>query len=87
MLVHQICAIGSPGHNLASTLRLDLIADLGVACTCALLRLVTRHGRLHPGMAPKVEGPSVNSEAWEHTPPEELRRMLESDGRARSPYL
>ena len=37
---------------------------------------------------PQGRGPErVNSEAWEHTPPEELRRMLESDGRARSPYL
>jgi hypothetical protein len=53
----------------------------------AVLRLATRHGRLHPGIAPKVAGPVVNSEAWELTPPDELRRMLESDGRATSPYL
>ena len=82
-----IGSMGSPGHNVATKLRLDLITDLGVECTCALLRVVTRHGRLHPGIAPKVEGPIVNSEASDYTPKDELKRMLESDGRARSPYL
>ena len=69
--------MGSPGHNVATKLRLDLITDLGVECTCALLRVVTRHGRLHPGIAPKVEGPIVNSEASDYTPKDELKRMLE----------
>ena len=78
---------GSPSHSLATRLRLDLLAMLGVERACALLRLVTRHGRLHPGLAPKVEGPTVNSEKGAVTPAHELRRMIESDGRAQSPFL
>ena len=79
--------LGSPGHKVATTLRLDLVAEIGVEKACALLRVVTRHGRLHPGIAPKVEGPVINSEKWELTPEAELQRMLSSDGRAESPFL
>lgn len=78
---------GSPSHTLATKLRIDLVALLGVERACALLRLVTRHGRLHPGIAPKVEGPTVNSEKGGITPLEEVRRMIESDGRVQSPFL
>lgn len=79
--------LGSASHTVATKLRLDLIAELGVAKACALLRVVTRHGRVHPGLAPQVEGPAVNSEAWELTPPAEVDRMMSTDGRADSPYL
>ena len=82
-----IGSCGSPSHNAATKLRLTLISDLGVEKACALLRVVTRHARLHPGIAPRVEGPVVNSEAWQETPPDEWRRLVESDGKVSSPYL
>ena len=41
----------------------------------ALLRLMTRDGRLDPGLAPPVAGPVVNAEAGEQTPPKEIERM------------
>ena len=83
-------AIGAPGsasHNAASTLRLDLIAQIGVDEACALLRAMTRDGRLYPGTALPIEGPTVNSEKSEVTPAHELRRMLATDGAGDSPYL
>lgn len=78
---------GSATHTVATKLRLSLIGQLGVEKSCALLRVVTRHGRLHPGIAPKIEGPVVNSEKSENTPPDEWRRLIESDGKAASPFL
>ena len=38
---------------------------LGIQRCNALLRCMTRGGRLHPGMAPMVHGPIVNSEHGE----------------------
>ena len=79
--------LGSPGHTVATRLRIDLVAEMGIERACALLRVVTRHGRLHPGLAPRIDGPLVNSEACQYTSNEEWRRMLESDGQAPSPFL
>jgi len=59
---------GSPTHNAATKLRLDLIASLGGETTSALLRSLTRHGRLYPGIAPTIEGEVVNSEKGGFTP-------------------
>lgn len=77
--------VGSESHTVATKLRLDLIAELGVERACALLRVVTRHGRLR--LALRVEGPVVNSEAWQQTPEDELERMLTSKGQVDSPFL
>ena len=84
------CTIGSVGsatHNMATKLRLDLMASVGADAACSLLRAITRGGRLHPGIAPSINGPIVNSEAAQYTPPDELQRMLASEGKASSPYL
>ena len=40
--------------KVAMKLRLALVDQLGVRATCALLRVLTRHGRLHPGLSPQV---------------------------------
>ena len=40
------------------------------------LRLATRDGRLHPGLAPPVEGEVVASERGDLTPEEEVARVL-----------
>ena len=53
------------------------------AAANALLRLMTRHGRLHPGLAPPVEGPIISAEAGQQTPPEEIanmRRVVAAEG-------
>lgn len=43
----------------------------------ALLRAMTRHGRLRGnGLAPPVRGPVINSEASEATPIDEVRRLM-----------
>ena len=84
-----IGGLGSASHTAAVKLRLDLMAQFGGAVTNALLRAMTRHGRLHPGLAPTIEGPTVNSEKSQLTPPDELARMMESRGASDcgSPYL
>ena len=74
-------------HTVATKLRLTTISQIGVTATCAVLRITTRHGRLCPGLAPKIEGPTVNSEKSESTPPAEMARMMNSEGKAESPYL
>ena len=67
---------GSLHREAASSLRGQLISILGGAERAnALLRLMTRHCRLFPGLAPTVSGPIVNSEAGEHTSREEVKRM------------
>jgi len=82
---------GSPTYTLAAKVRLELLSSVGLKSTCALLRAMTRHGRLHPGIAPPVTGPVVNSEKAQSTPSEELHRLMTSDGvldgREDSPYL
>ena len=60
---------------LVITVITQVITILGADRSNALLRLMTRDGRLHPGLAPVVSGPVVNSEAGHHTPPDELKRM------------
>ncbi|KAL1496580.1 hypothetical protein AB1Y20_014185 [Prymnesium parvum] len=77
--------LGSATHNAAVSIRLELLLQFGEERANALLRLLTRDGRLYPGLAPKVEGPIVNSEASEMTPPEELARMMSSDDPEASP--
>ena len=46
------------------------------ASVSTLLRLITRHGRLCPGLAPKVTGPIVSSEAGDITPAAEVAKLF-----------
>ena len=59
-------------------MRAELLGMLGADASLAnaALRAATRDGRLHPGLAPPVSGPTVNSEAKERTPPAEIARMM-----------
>ena len=62
-------------------MRKELMSFLGGRTTNALLRAMTRDGRLYPGTHPKVEGPVVNADHGEDfTPADELARMLEGNG-------
>lgn len=45
---------------------------IGQELACAVMRVTTRHGRLYPGLAPKIEGPVVNSEAGDITPADKV---------------
>ena len=71
---------GWPVHQEAATkatrLRRELMSVLGARCTNALLRAISRDGRLYPGLAPKVEGPIINSEKSQYTPREEAERLF-----------
>ena len=68
--------MGSASHNLATKLRLEPLGELGAQTACALLRAVVRGGRLHPGLAPEIRGPTVNTEKGERTPLHEVRELL-----------
>jgi len=73
---------GTRPRDVADRLRAELAGVLGGgAAVRALLAAMTRDGRLHPGLAPPVEGPVVSGEMgrgeFKVTPPEELARMLE----------
>ena len=65
---------------LAIELRATLVSQFGVDGACALLRAVTRHGRLHPGLAPPDDPEMINSEAKQVTPldamPEDVATMI-----------
>ena len=65
-------------YKSAQTLRKELIAVLGEDGASALIRMSSRDGRLHPGLAPfRSEGsPFINSEKGGWTPPDELRRWF-----------
>lgn len=82
---------GTPLYELAVNLRVALVSQFGVATAGAFLRACTRHGRVYPGPPAVGEGAEiVNSEAKQHTPEEEVARMLASgeDGRyCESPFL
>ena len=69
---------GWPGNDAAAKarrLRSELMAILGTPRANALLRCISRDGRLHPGLAPAVEGPIVNSEKEQYTPRDEAERL------------
>ena len=67
---------GSDARARARRIREELMALLGGAATNALLRMVSRDGRLSPGLAPAVEGETVNSEKGAMTPAEEVHRWF-----------
>jgi hypothetical protein len=51
--------------------------QLGLLRCCALLRLMTRHGRLYPGLAASLEGHRyISSEKGETTPYEDYAKLL-----------
>lgn len=55
--------------------------SLGVRRANALLRAMTRDGRLHPGLAPPVTGEVISSEEGQLTPAGEYARLVcDSDG-------
>lgn len=86
-----LAVMGPPGsetHTIATKLRLTMMSQVGPDATCAVMRLATRHGRLSPGLAPKIEGPVVNSEKSDQTPIPELNRIMQSGGKGiESPFL
>ena len=59
-------------HTAATKLRLDMLAPLGGKATSALLRSLTRHGRLHPGIAPRIGHDMVNSEKGGFSPQDQV---------------
>ena len=70
-------AEGSAARRHATRTRAELIALLGSASLAnALLRAMTRDGRLHPGLAPSVGERVVNSEAGQISPLEEYHEAL-----------
>ncbi|KAL1515248.1 hypothetical protein AB1Y20_001882 [Prymnesium parvum] len=74
-------AVGTAKHTLAVQLRLNLVKQFGDAAS-ALLRITTRHGRLHPGPPPVSPEEIVNSEAKQVTAsddlPKEVAHMIQS---------
>ena len=62
----------------ATQMRSHLIMVLGVARANALLRLMTRHGRLHPGLAPKLGGAVVGTDEHNFSSVGELRQWVKS---------
>ena len=57
------------------------------ACASNIWQM-TRHGRLYPGTAPNIEGPTVNSEKSEMTSPADLAQLFSPDGAVPdSPFL
>uniref|UniRef100_A0A7S0J9D4 JmjC domain-containing protein n=1 Tax=Calcidiscus leptoporus TaxID=127549 RepID=A0A7S0J9D4_9EUKA len=72
--------VASAIKQTAKRLRSEMAMALGGAANVGkLLRLLSRDGRLYPGLAPKIEGPWVGSEPgadYQVTPPEELEQML-----------
>jgi len=62
----------------AAKLRSELAGWLGSSASVgALLRAMTRDGRLYPGLAQPIEGPVVNSEKGDVTPDKVLARLFE----------
>lgn len=58
-------------------IRAELIAVLGVPFASALLRGLTRDGRLYPGLALPIDPANyVNSEKGKNTPPEQVARWF-----------
>lgn len=71
----------SRARAFAARLREELQVAIGEPSSVdALLHLIVRDGRLHPGLAPPVEGTIVSSEAGDLTPPDELARLFATDG-------
>jgi hypothetical protein len=58
----------SEAASKAKRLRTELMGLLGDEVANALLRSVTRDGRLHPGLAAPVVGRVLNSEKQQYTP-------------------
>ena len=71
LLSQGSAAEGAEGAEAEAEASGSASAQLGLgARRCnALLRAMTRHGRLHPGLAPPVSGEVVNSERGEVTSP------------------
>ena len=63
--------------SFAAKLRQEMTAAVGnAAASQALLRQMTRDGRLSPGMAPTVAGPVVLSENGDLTPEADVKRLF-----------
>jgi hypothetical protein len=68
----------SPAQRQAYGVRHHLLQCLGEAERAnALLRVLVRDGRLHPGLAPKLRGPVVGTDEVAFTPDDELRTMVD----------
>ena len=69
----------------ARKIRAECMAVLGGARAAnALLRMISRDGRLSPGLAPPVEGDVVNSEKGGVTPAEEVERWFAARAKKRT---
>ena len=65
--------IESSARSFALKLRAEVIELLGGEDDANdLLRLLTRHGRLYPGLAPPISGTVVSSERGDTSSPQEL---------------
>ena len=64
----------------AAQLREHMVNLLGAPRANALLRAMTRDGRLHPGLAPKLKGKVTGTEEQQLTPTEDLRRLKAARG-------
>ena len=71
-----IGAAGSETNYCAQQLRLWLVRSLGAPLACAVMRVACRHGRLHPGLAPPLEGPVVNAEVGQQSAPDDVRAVI-----------
>ena len=70
-------AAGSGGHSKAAGVRKHLLTVLDTAARAnALLRAMTRDARLHPGLAPPLDGPVVGTDEAQLTPADEVERMV-----------
>jgi hypothetical protein len=72
--------VGSHARNVADRMRAELSGVLGGGgAVRTMLRLMTRDGRLYPGMAPPVEGPVVSAEPrrgdLRTTPPDQMELL------------
>ena len=67
--------VGSPARERANAIRSHMITIVGAARANALLRTMARHGRLYPGLAPELRGPTVGTDDFQTTPMHEVRRM------------
>jgi len=66
---------GSHGRSSATEMRKHMITVLGASRANALLRAMSCHGRLYPGLAPHWEGPVVGTEQLQHTPSDQVRQV------------
>jgi hypothetical protein len=66
---------GSRPRSQAEQVRSHFVSMLGAPRANALLRAITRGGRMHPGLAPRIRGTVVGTEETQVTPAEKVREV------------